>query len=289
MPLSAEIIILNYNGEELLPRCLPSIVTASEKSRFAVSVTVLDNGSKDRGLDWVRKEYPQVKVVLAPKNLFLCSYNDYARNTGAPVMIFLNNDIRVAPDFIDPLLEPFEKNEKMFMVAPRVMDFEGKEVQAGAAKAGVKWGMFWCDARYPGYEKDVLTPSDTFSSGFGAFSREKFIQLGGYDIRYLPGIMEDVDLCYRARQNGFTLFYEPRSVVYHLGQASFKKAFGNFHLRRLAHRNNFLFMWKTFRETRFFTMHLFFLPARILYSFMKLDFSFFCGFCDAFQLMMKGK
>ncbi|MDD5670855.1 MAG: glycosyl transferase family 2, partial [Candidatus Omnitrophica bacterium] len=157
------------------------------------------------------------------------------------------------------------------------------------AKGGIRFGIFQCDARYPGYEKEALTPSETFSSGFGAFSREKFLALGGYDDRYLPGILEDVDLCYRARKAGYHLYYEPQSVVYHMGQVSFKKEFGVTETAVLAHRNTFLFMWKNYSGFSFWIRHLFFLPLRLAFAACRGKWPMLIGFYRAVKMTVKGK
>ena len=279
--MQARIIILNYNGAELLPQCLPSIAEAAERAKCPTSVTVLDNLSQDRGLDYVAAQFPKIHIEKAPLNRILCSYNDYLPKITEPVVILLNNDIRVDANFVDPLMEKFLENPATFMTAPRVMSFDGARVEAGRAKSGIRWGSFWCDARYPGYEKEVMVPSETVSSGFGAFSREKFLELGGYDDRFFPGIMEDVDLCLRAKRAGYDLYYEPRSVVYHIGQASFKKTFGAHGISVMAHRNNFLFMWKNLSGVSFWIRHLFFLPWRLLAAFLKGNWGMVAGFWQA--------
>ena len=126
-----------------------------------------------------------------------------------------------------------------------------------------------------------MVPSKTFASGFGAFHREKFLELGGYDRSYLPGIMEDADLCLKAQHAGYALYYEPKSVVYHMGQASFKKAFSYLKREILAYRNTFLFMWKNFRGIRFWAEHLFFLPFRMVWMLLKGRWGFVIGFFEA--------
>jgi GT2 family glycosyltransferase len=279
--MECRIVILNYNGRELLPKCLPSIVEAARSAEHPTRITVLDNRSPDDDLSYVRQNFPDVEVVIAPQNLYLCSYNDYLRQMKEPVAILLNNDIRVDRGFIDPLIETFVRNPQTFLAAPCVRSFDGKTVEAGRSKAGIKFGMFWCEARYSGYEKETQTPSETYTSGFGAFSREKFLELGGYDILYLPGIMEDVDICYRAQQAGYRLYYEPQSVVYHMGQASFKNKFGSYGIAVMAHRNNFLFMWKNFKRASFWLPHIFFLPMRLVYSLVAGNFAFVAGFWRA--------
>ena len=278
---TVRIIILNYNGASLLPQCLPSIVEAARHASYKTVVTVLNNKSEHSGLDYVRAKFPEVVIAEAPENLVLCSYNDYLSKIDDPIVILLNNDIRTEKDFIDPLVKKFIQDPNCFLAAPRVMSFDGSRVEAGRAKTGFKAGMFWCDARFAGYEKEVMTPSETESSGFGAFSRKKFLDLGGYDPRYLPGIMEDVDLCLSAKRAGFSLYYEPSSVVYHMGQATFKSTFGSRRTAVIAHRNNFRFMWKNFTGLRFWLVHLAFLPLRMVYAALRGQWAFLQGFWEA--------
>ncbi len=281
--LRVRIVILNYNGEALLPQCLPSIVQAAKQASFPAAVTILDNLSQDKGLEYVRKEFPEVDIYLAPENKILCSYNEYLPKITEPVVILLNNDIRVDPGFIDPLLRRFQREPKTFLSAPCVMSFDGKNLEAGRTEGKMRWGLFWASAQFPEFEAQAKTPSETYSSGFGAFSREKFLELGGYDARFYPGIFEDIDLSHRARKKGYKLFYEPESVVYHMGQASFKKRFGARGISVMAHRNNFLFMWKNFRCPGFWLAHLFFLPLRLLFSLLKGDSSLTEGFFQALK------
>ncbi|MFA6601158.1 MAG: glycosyltransferase [Candidatus Omnitrophota bacterium] len=281
--MECRIIVLNYNGAELLPKCLPSVAEAAACARYPTRLTVLDNLSQDDGLTYVRENFPKVDIAVASANRCLCSYNDYLRTVSEPVVILLNNDIRVEKNFVDPLVEPFTRDSQGFLVAPCVRSFDGATVEAGRSYAGVKFGMFWCDARPSGYESEFAKPSETYSSGFGGVDRRKFLDLGGYDERYLPGIMEDVDLCTRARRAGYHLYYEPRSVVYHMGQASFKKRFGSRGIAVMAHRNNFLFMWKNFRSPWFWAAHLFFLPLRLVFSIVRGNRAFVKGFFQALR------
>ena len=281
MTFKARIVVLNYNGEEMLVKCLPSLSEAVLHAKTPTTVTILDNLSADKSEEFVRKNFPEMEFIKAPKNLVLCSYNDYLRTISEPIAILLNNDIRVDKDFIDPLVEKFTEDPSTFLAAPRVMSFDGKTIEAVDTRARMKFGMFWASARYPEYEAHTMIPSPTFASGFGAFSREKFVELGGYDLRYFPGIMEDADLCLRARRAGYALYYEPGSVVFHMGQASFKKAFSNHKRETLAYRNTFLFMWKNFHGARFWTKHLLFLPLRMIWMLCKGKFGFALGLWEA--------
>ncbi len=284
---SVRIVILNYNGEELLPQCLPSILHSARSSQFNVKVAILDNGSTDQGLDYVRSQFPEIEITLSPNNFFLCSYNDYLKNISDPYVILLNNDIRADDNFIDPLIQKLKSCPENFLAAPQVLEFSGSSISIGRSKAGISFGLFWCSGKFPGYEKEVNTPSDTYSSGFGAFNRNLFCKLGGYDPRFLPGIQEDVDLCYRAHKMGFHLYYEPKSKVFHVGQATFKKAFGVQKLSILAHRNNFLFMWKNFKSLGFWISHLFWMPFRLIFAALTGRWNFLAGFFEALKLHSK--
>jgi len=285
--LSARIIVLNYKGTELLPQCLPSIVEAAQYASCPTQVTVLNNPGGQDGLDYVEKQFPEVQIERSPVNRILCSYNDYVKKVTESVVILLNNDIRVDKNFADPLINKFKDDPNTFLVAPRVMTFDGEAIEAAKSKAGIRFGLFWCNARYPGYQEEAMQPSETYSSGFGAFSRQKFIELGGYDDRYLPGIMEDVDLCYRARQKGYRLYYAPTSVLFHIGRVSFKKAFGERETDIVAHRNTFLFMWKNFKGFTFWVSHIFFLPFRLLFAVCRGNSAMILGFVRAVRSVQR--
>ena len=281
MSFKARIVILNYNGEEMLAKCLPSIAEAVRLAKTPTAVTILDNQSTDQSEAFVRKNFPEMEFVKAPENLVLCSYNDYLSKISEPAVILLNNDIKVDPGFIDPMIEKFEEDPDTFLVAPRVMSFDGSSIEGVDSRFRIKFGMLWCSARYPGYEAHTMVPSRTAVSGFGAFSRTKFLELGGYDRRYLPGTLEDLDLCCRASQKDYSLYYEPQSAVYHMGQASFKKAFSDLKRETLAYRNTFLFMWKNFSGLKFWIEHIFFLPLRIVWMLLKGRWGFVAGFFEA--------
>lgn len=283
MTLKTRIVILNYNGEEMLAKCLPSIAEAVRHAKTPSVVTILDNQSTDKSEEYVRANFPEMEFVKAPENLVLCSYNDYLKTIPEPVVILLNNDIKIDKDFIDPMVEKFAEDPKTFLVAPRIHSFDGASIEGVDTRAGIRLGMFWSSSRYPGYEAHTMVPSTTYASGFGAFHREKFLELGGYDPRYFPGIFEDMDLCLKAQRSGYGLYYEPRSLVFHMGQASFKKAYSDLRRQALAYRNTFLFMWKNFHGLRFWAEHLFFLPFRMVWMLINGRVGFVIGFFEALR------
>ena len=104
------ILVLNYNGRDLLAECLPSVIEAARRSPVACPVTVIDNDSTDGSLDLVADRWPEVRVVRQP-NLALASFNRVLRDLDEPVVLLLNNDVKLAPDAVAPLLHSFEEHD----------------------------------------------------------------------------------------------------------------------------------------------------------------------------------
>jgi GT2 family glycosyltransferase len=281
------IVILNYNGKALLEECLPSIVEAARSARRKTAVTVLDNRSTDDSIDFLQKRFPDVSIVNAPVNRILFSYNDALARMTEPVVILLNNDIRVDKNFVDPLIDPFETDETVFSVGTKCLDFDGRSFQGEKSIGGMRFGLFWTDSRYSGYEQDKDRPSWTAQVALGAFDREKFLQLGGYDDLYFPGLWEDTDISFQAYRCGWHCLYEPMSIIYHKGQVTFHKEYGSSVRAALAYRNAFLFMWKSFSGFSFVLSQFFWVPLRILFALIRGKSELLLGFLRAVPMMGK--
>ena len=278
--MRVNILVLNYNGKDLLARCLPSLVRSAGCSRHACTVTVVDNASVDASSAYVRSAFPEVKLIQQSENLILCSYNKVLRDVDQEIVILLNNDIEVNEDFIDHLIRPFEQDDNVFMAKPKMLNGRGVP-KVGATKAFIRWGLFWSSEHYKGFEKDLDRSGFTFSSGMGAFDRRKFLLLGGYDDMYLPGTLEDADLCFRAWQKGWRCLYQPESVICHMGQVSFHRRFGRRQTEIINFRNVFLFMWKNISDKTLLLQHIVFLPLWVIYMLIKRKPAFLLGFFQA--------
>ena len=275
--MKIDIVVLNYNGEKIIPECMPSIIKAKNNSRHGVKIHVIDNESTDSSLRILQQWANEINI-LRHKNKFLCSFNDVVGNLDSDVVILLNNDIKVDGQFIDTLADVFIKHDDVFLAAPKVLTFDGKEENA-ATKARIKFGLFWAAALPDKEKNDPDAFTYTFSSGFGAFDRRKFLELGGYDEMYLPGRFEDVDLSLRAWKMGWFSYYEPKSIVYHMGQSAFKERFGKKGIDKIDGRNIFLFMWKNY-DKALLAVHIFFLPAWFLRWALKGSFHYIGGFFE---------
>jgi len=280
------IIILNYNGKALLEECLPSIVTAASLSKYCCAVTVLDNLSVDESEEWIKKNVPQVDFVKSRANRVYCSFNDYLEAIFEPYVILLNNDIRVDPNFVDPLIDALQKDPLCFLVASQSRKMTG-EYEGSLSKMDFKYGLPWGSTYFPGHESKIDKVGRTMQAGFGAFRREMVLELGGFDELYLPGTVEDSDLCFRAYRRGWHAIYSPQSLIFHYGQKSFKKAFGESRLKRINRRNLYLFVWKNIRDPWYFGLHLVFIPIHLAKYLLRGEFDFFIGFLGALRRLPK--
>src|SRR3954451_12349917 len=100
------ILVLNYNGRELLTECLPSIVEAAARSPVPCALTVVDNGSSDGSVEEVARRWPGVGVFVEP-NRGLASFNHVLARLDEPVVLLLNNDVKLEADAVKPLLDVF--------------------------------------------------------------------------------------------------------------------------------------------------------------------------------------
>lgn len=277
---SCHILILNYDGEALLEECLPSVVEAARKSPVACRVTVVDNSSADGSVGMLRRRWPGVGLVIEP-NRGLASFNAVLARIDEPVALLLNNDVKLDPNAIGPLLEPFGRHPDALFTAPSCWTFDGREYEGMRTRVRTRFGLVQGLCRTPDYGAFVDRPDLTASAGpVLAVDRARFLAIGGYDPLYFPGRIEDLDLGFRAWMAGGRGYYVPRSLAYHRGFGSFGPAFGPDGCDRLAARNTLLFAWKNLSGPRL-AKHLAWLPARLGFALASRRFGFALALIEA--------
>lgn len=273
--MTVPLVVLNYNGRRLLAECLPSLLHAARQSRHRCPVVVVDNGSVDDSVEYLRVVFPQVRVIEQP-NRGLCSYNDVLSQLSGRAAILLNNDIKLAEDAVDPLVEPLLESAAAgcFMTAPRCVLFDGVGHEGLQSAVRWRWGLVEATAYFPGHELAKLRPGFTAAAGpVMAVDRRRFLELGGFDPLYLPGRLEDLDFAYRGYLAGYHARYVPASLAYHKGQASFHAALGVARSDALALRNTLLFQWKNLRLPRHVARQLAALPLRLAFDALRAGFA----------------
>src|SRR4051794_6236302 len=252
---TASVVIPNWNGKDLLEKYLPSVIQAMGDNE----VIVVDNGSTDGSAEFIRRQFPSVNVLALPENLgFGGGSNAGFRAATNDIVVLLNSDMRVAPDFLAPLLEGF-RDPDVFAVSCQIFFSDPKKLRE---ETGLTQG-WWQDGglrvrhRIDGEIKD-LYPCFYGGGGSCAFDRNKFLELGGFDPLLEPFYLEDTDLGYLAWKRGWKVLYQPRSVVYHEHRGTIGKKFTHEFIQDVLRKNFLLFSWKNIHELSRLSGHFFF-------------------------------
>lgn len=219
------IAILNWNGKELLEKFLPSVIKYSHEAE----IYVVDNASTDTSVTYLRKHFPEVKIIENKENGgYAKGYNDSVNFIDADVICLLNSDIEVTQDWLRPILLKYESEKNVSVVQPKILDYKKKDYfeYAGAAGGYIdRLGYPYCKGRiFETIEKDRgqydQDNSIFWASGACFFIRKNdFMEVGGFDEDFFAH-QEEIDLCWRLRNKGFEIQYVANSTVYHVGGAT---------------------------------------------------------------------
>jgi GT2 family glycosyltransferase len=233
--------ILNYNGIHHLEHLLPTVETVVVSYPGVCRAIVLDNCSNQNDKEWIHLYYPNIEVISAPSNNYLFSYNWLLPQLTEEIVILLNNDLRLSPNFLNPLLEHF-CHEDVFAVSATSMDWGGQFFTCGFVELINHHG--WYSWSYKTQQQE-LSHTLFASGGFSAVDRKKFLELGGFNHLFHPAYGEDLDLCFRAWRRGWRSIFEPKSVVYHRESGSWNATKADNTALKLISRAQLLFIWFT--------------------------------------------
>lgn len=209
------IVIPVYNQFPYTYQCLKSIL---EQTGDAVRYEIIlaDDGSTD-DTKRLQEIVENVRILRNPKNLlFLRNCNHAAASARGRYLLFLNNDTQVQENWLEPLVRLLEQNSSIGMTGSKLIYPDGRLQEAG----GIIWndGSAWnygngqqADRPEYNYVKEV-----DYISGASLMIRKKLWQeIGGFDERYAPAYCEDSDLAFEVRKRGYSVVYQPQSVVVH--------------------------------------------------------------------------
>ncbi len=251
--MNVAVVILNWNGKQLLEQFLPSVVRFSSEA----AIYVADNASTDASVAYVAETYPSVNIIRNKTNGgYAKGYNDALANLSEDIFVLLNSDVEVTEGWLQPVVSEFEKNKNVVAAQPKILDYNNKShfEYAGAAGGFVdKLGYPYCRGRvFNSIEKDNGQYNDVvdifWATGACLFlRREAFWFVGGLDEDFFAH-QEEIDLCWRLQAAGGTIKYVGVSEVYHVGGATLKashpeKTFYNF-------RNTLLVLLKNVKGTK---------------------------------------
>ena len=243
----ASVVIPNWNGKELLEECLHSVV--AEAQRGGHEVLLVDNGSSDGSVDYVREHFPEVHLLALGSNLgFGAGCNAGVRAATHDIVVLLNNDMRVEPGAIDALLDPFV-SEDVFAVSAQILFWDAARRRE---ETGQTVGKFSAGRLYVAHEPPGPAVRPVFYAGGGssAYDRQKFLALGGFDPLFEPFYGEDTDLSYRAWRRGWSVLFQPRAVVHHKHRGTIGRSFAPHYIVATVERNHLLFIWANASDWR---------------------------------------
>lgn len=218
------IAILNYNGAELLESYLPMMEYSSSKYEF--DVLLIDNQSTDGSVDFVKEWYPEIKINELIQNYgYAEGYNVGLRDVETEYTVIINSDVLVTENWLDPLVEKLDSDKSIGVVQPLIRSIEDKHKfeYAGAAGGFLDiWSYPFCRGRiFNTIEEDegqYSEPREIFwASGAAMVIRTQlFKNIGGFDKSFFAH-QEEIDLCWRIKNAGYSVWNIPESIVYHLG------------------------------------------------------------------------
>ena len=245
---SFSIIIVTWNGLHHLKTFLPSV----DKTEYPdYEIIIADNNSTDGTKEWLAETYPHIKIAAFDDNYgYTGGHNRAVPYAEKEILLFLNNDVEVTPNWLDGISRVFDLSDQVDIVQPKLRSYNEPEMFEYAGAAGGfldRFGYPYCQGRI----LDTVEPDEgqyeemreiTWASGAAfAIKKDVFEHLQGFDESF-EFHMEEIDLCWRAINSGSKVFYTPGSTVYHLGGGSLpmgstRKVYYNF-------RNSLLMLWK---------------------------------------------
>lgn len=250
------IVILNWNGEELLQKFLPTLIKYSNSDD--IEIVVADNNSTDQSVKLLYTTFPDVRIIrLAENHGYAKGYNLALEQIDAEYVVLLNSDVEVTENWLKPIIDFLDQNKDVAAVQPKILAYNKKThfEYAGAAGGFIdKYGYPFCRGRiFAEQEVDLgqyESPIDIFwASGACLIMRlNDFRQVGGLDPSFFAH-MEEIDMCWRLNARGRRVVCIPQSMVYHVGGATLsaespRKTFLNF-------RNNLLMLYKNLSPDEF--------------------------------------
>lgn len=228
--MKVAIVILNYNGRELLAKFLPSVVA---HSAHLATIYVADNASTDDSLEFLAENFPKVKIIRNTENGgYAKGYNDALKHITEELVVLMNSDIETTTGWLEPVIAQFEAEENLAAAQPKILDYKRPDYfeYAGAAGGFIDALAYpYCRGRiFDVLERDTGQYNDTtaifWASGACMVLRLKnFWGAGGFDEYYFAH-QEEIDLCWRLRNAGHDIKYIGGSSVFHVGGATLDAA-----------------------------------------------------------------
>jgi GT2 family glycosyltransferase len=261
--IKTAVVVLNWNGKAWLEKFLANLVKHSQEA----TVFVADNASTDDSVDFVKSNFPSVKIIINASNGgYAKGYNDALKQIDAEYFVLINSDIEVTDGWLSPIIDLMDSDKKIAACQPKILDYIKRNTfeYAGASGGFIdNLGYPFCRGRiFDDIEQDNGQYNDAievfWATGACLFVRAaKFNELGGLDEDFFAH-QEEIDLCWRFKNKSYKVMVMPKSVVYHVGGGTLNA--GSPFKTHLNFRNNLFMLFKNLPTSSLFTT----IPARLL-------------------------
>ena len=205
----ATVIIVTYNHAKYMKNCISSVLENNPSE-----VIVVDNGSSDGTVELIEKEFFQVKLIRSPRNLGYGGGNNFGvKHAKGEYVVILNPDTKVEKNWLEKLLKPLEKEEKL-ITTPKILTYDGSKINT-CGNIDHFTGLTFTRGlnESPGKFNEFEYLSGLSGACF-AMRRKDYLELGGFDENFFT-YNEDAEFSWRAHAKGFNILYVPTSIVYH--------------------------------------------------------------------------
>lgn len=275
--MTVAVVILNYNGVSLLQKYLPTVVNNTTDAE----IVVIDNGSTDQSVNWVRAAYPELQIVQLDKNYgFAEGYNIGLKKVEADLYVLLNSDVETPKGWLTPMIEYIMCHPNCAACQPKILSDSKRDEFEYAGAAGGFIDMFgypFCRGRVMSHIEKDSGQYDEISEIFWAsgaclvIRSTLYNEVGGLDGRFFAH-QEEIDLCWRLKARNWSIVCVPQSVVYHKGGGSlgYESPFKT----KLNFRNNAILLFKNLDTQTYWYVSLI---------------RFFLDWVASLQMLLQGK
>jgi GT2 family glycosyltransferase len=271
--IRASLIVLNFNGREVIESCINSLVEAKGPED---EIIVVDNASTDGSFESLENRR-DIRLLRLDQNTFIFGLNRGLEIARGRFVAFLNNDILVEPDFVERCTERFLDGGDVFAVCPRILEMNGDDQGSRTSGFWLRGLIFFRPLPHSS------EPTDCFFAvgGQSFFRRNMLEEIGSIDPLFRPMYHEDVELSYRAWKRGWRIRYEPSAIAHHVGGHSSQRVFTPSQLRSFVRQNEFLTVWKNITDAGLLAEHVALIPLRLVAALLRRDWPTAVGFAHA--------
>ena len=260
------VVIPNYNGQKLLEEILPSLFEALQQSKKEYEVIVSDDFSTDDSVAFLKNKYPSIKVIEAEKNRgFSPTINRGIFAARFEYLLSLNNDAELSPGYFSGIFRYFARADT-FGVMGRIIGWDDDEIQDGAKYPSFHGAKIKTTGNYiplsPG--ADDCWYSMYLSGANALVSRQKILELGGFDELFAPFYVEDYELSLRAWRIGWKCYYHHDAICRHRVSVSIKSSASKKNIHTIYYRNKMYLHAMHLSGFPLFTWYLQLIPETLI-------------------------